>query len=265
MSANRSVQAAQRRRAGPESGIPMRGPQPSINSSQVFSNQSRPISNSGPNTPSSRNQIGTQKKMTQSQSPTNDKLSSVTRMTIPQAITLITLRLGILESKISNLPNLNYGNVNEESGLYNSDPGFLQAILERLEFLENNPSSTPESPTELNLFKQQIDTIKQATLKSNGNIISLAKENAGMKLEIENLKRELLDTKDIISSSFQNIIDSDESLLPLSSELDVPSDNLYGYKLHDDNLNNSTLIPSDEVVSQDCNNVNDSRDNTDTE
>ena len=37
MSANRSVQAAQRRRAGPpEPAAPGRGPQPSINSSQMF-------------------------------------------------------------------------------------------------------------------------------------------------------------------------------------------------------------------------------------
>ena len=37
MSANRSVQAAQRRRAGPpEPATPGRGPQPSINSSQMF-------------------------------------------------------------------------------------------------------------------------------------------------------------------------------------------------------------------------------------
>ena len=40
MSANRSVQAAQRRRAGgPEPAAPGRGPQPSINSSQMFSGQ----------------------------------------------------------------------------------------------------------------------------------------------------------------------------------------------------------------------------------
>ena len=38
MSQNRAVQAAQRRRAGgPEPAAPGRGPQPSINSSQLFS------------------------------------------------------------------------------------------------------------------------------------------------------------------------------------------------------------------------------------
>lgn len=250
MSANRSVQAAQRRRAGPESGPPMRGPQPSINSSQVFTNQSRPASNPGPNMSSSRNQIGTPKKMTQSPSQSNDKLSSVTRMTIPQAITLITLRLGILESKMSNLPQSNYGNINEESGLYNTDPGFLQSILERLESLENTPSVTSNPPPELNIFKQQIETIKQTTLQSKGNIVSLAKENAGMKLEIENLKRELVETKDIVTT-FQSIIDNGESLLPLSSELDVYNDELYS-----DKLNETSILASGEEQSQNYNDVN---------
>lgn len=55
MSANRSVQAAQRRRAGPtnaEPAIPGRGPQPSINSAQMFANQSR--TGSGPYIPTGR-------------------------------------------------------------------------------------------------------------------------------------------------------------------------------------------------------------------
>jgi hypothetical protein len=54
MSSNRSVQAAQRRRAGPtsEPGIPGRGPQPSINSAQMFANQARP--GQGPSMPTGR-------------------------------------------------------------------------------------------------------------------------------------------------------------------------------------------------------------------
>ena len=53
MSANRSVQAAQRRRAAPQDGgMPGRGPQPSINSAQMFANQAKP--GQGPNIPNGR-------------------------------------------------------------------------------------------------------------------------------------------------------------------------------------------------------------------
>jgi len=110
MSANRSVQAAQRRRAGPtnsEPGIPGRTPQPSINSAQMFANQQR--GGQGPNIPNGRlagQQAAMQQKQMQQQSYQQgeeqkiDKLSSVNKMTIAQAITLITLRLGAVESKL---------------------------------------------------------------------------------------------------------------------------------------------------------------------
>ena len=86
MSANRSVQAAQRRRAGPtnsEPGIPGRGPQPSINSAQMFANQARP--GQGPSMPTGRlagqqaamqqQQMQQQRMQQQSQGQRNDKLS----------------------------------------------------------------------------------------------------------------------------------------------------------------------------------------------
>jgi hypothetical protein len=115
MSANRSVQAAQRRRAGPtsEPGIPGRGPQPSINSAQLFANQARP--GQGPSMPTGRlagQQAEMQQKqqMQQMQQQKTEGISSVSKMTIPQAITLITLRLGALESKIIIVP-FNFGRV----------------------------------------------------------------------------------------------------------------------------------------------------------
>ena len=111
MSANRAVQAAQRRRAGgPEPTAPGRGPQPSINSSQLFSQgqgqqgqgQIRPGTNgrlAGQQAQLQQQQMQQQLKQQMSE-PRDQGLASVNRMTLAQAITLITLRLGKVETHL---------------------------------------------------------------------------------------------------------------------------------------------------------------------
>ena len=112
MSANRSVQAAQRRRAGPpEPSAPGRGPQPSINSSQMFAagaNQrmgpgSGQVSGrlAGQQAALSQKQMMEQQKQQMSNNSA-DALGSIKKMTIAQAITLITLRLGKVETQLIN-------------------------------------------------------------------------------------------------------------------------------------------------------------------
>jgi hypothetical protein len=212
MSANRSVQAAQRRRAGPTNGepaIPGRSPQPSINSAQMFANQARP--GSGPNIPTGRlagQQAAMQQQQMQSQ---QNKLSSVTKMTIPQAITLITLRLGVLESKVI---NSGHGDMSfdGESGI---DPGFLQSIMSRLEDLEKRPASTGSNP-ELNLLKQQIETIKQAVLQSKNSTVALVKENTALKTQVENMRKELSETKELVGALQNLTMDNSQKILDLS-------------------------------------------------
>jgi hypothetical protein len=213
MSANRSVQAAQRRRAGPANGepaIPGRSPQPSINSAQMFANQARP--GSGPNIPTGRlagQQAAMQQKQ-QMQSQQN-KLSSVTKMTIPQAITLITLRLGVLESKVINSGPGDMS-FDGESGI---DPGFLQSIMSRLEDLEKRPASTASNP-ELNLLKQQIETIKQAVLQSKNSTVALVKENTALKTQVENMRKELYETKELVGALQNLTMDNSQKILDLS-------------------------------------------------
>jgi hypothetical protein len=212
MSANRSVQAAQRRRAGPTNGepaIPGRSPQPSINSAQMFANQARP--GSGPNIPTGRlagQQAAMQQQQMQSQ---QNKLSSVTKMTIPQAITLITLRLGVLESKVI---NSGHGDMSfdGESGI---DPGFLQSIMSRLEDLEKRPASTGSNP-ELNLLKQQMETIKQAVLQSKNSTVALVKENMALKTQVENMRKELIETKELVGALQNLTMDNSQKILDLS-------------------------------------------------
>ena len=221
MSANRSVQAAQRRRAGPANGepaIPGRGPQPSINSAQMFANQARP--GQGPNIPTGRlagQQAAMQQQKMQQQLGKGqpiDKLSSVSKMTVPQAITLITLRLGALESKMMNSGDVHGISINGESGI---DPGFLQSIMERLESVENRPASGGSVSTpELNMLKQQFESVKQAVVQFKGTTVNLVKENTALKTQIENLKKELTETKELVSELQNLTMDNSQKILDLS-------------------------------------------------
>jgi hypothetical protein len=184
MSANRSVQAAQRRRSGPVETVPTRGPQPSINSSQMFANQGR-----APQRPSRQQQ-------------SENNIANIGKMTLPQAITLITLRLGSLESKVLNMNEMSsqvMGQSINEEGMALIDQGVIDSIASRLESLEKR--STTTSTPEVNLLKQNIETLKQ-TIIQNKTISS--KENKDLKLEIDNLKQELFQTKELLSS-IQNI------------------------------------------------------------
>lgn len=242
MSSNRSVQAAQRRRAGPtnsEPGIPGRGPQPSINSAQMFANQARP--GSGPNMPTGRlagqqaamQQQQMQQQM-QQQGQQNDKLSSVSKMTIPQAITLITLRLGAIESKLMNTPGGQSVNLDGESGM---DLGFLQSIMSRLESLEKRPvsanGSTP-SP-ELNILKQQFETVKTAVVQTKTATVGLVKENTALKTQVENLKKELMETKELVSALQNLTMDNSQKILDLSMGTNME---------YADNFDESNMVPS---------------------
>ena len=105
MSANRSVQAAQRRRAGgPEPVAPGRGPQPSISSSQIFTGQPQHPANgriAGQQANLQQQQMQQQRQQQMQQQGGVD--SGVSKISIAQAITLITLRLGKAELQLYEL------------------------------------------------------------------------------------------------------------------------------------------------------------------
>lgn len=317
MSANRSVQAAQRRRAGPsnnEPAIPGRGPQPSINSAQMFANQARP--GPGPNIPTGRiagqqYQQQQQPQQQQFQQPypqqyqqtqhyqqnqkNIDKLSSISKMTVPQAITLITLRLGALESRMMNSGE---GFGNEYDGESGIDPSFLQDIVSRLETIEkqivvlsttnqnsntNQPSPTQLSSThqmsssnqisdpnsELNLLKKQLETIKQGVIQSKNASLSLIKENSTLKSQLENLKKELLENKELISSLKDMTIDNSKKILNLSMATSVDYTTLFNENNLGEKLESTELLDiqetsgDDEIIGTDLKQLIESELNTD--
>jgi hypothetical protein len=226
MSANRSVQAAQRRRAGPpDGGMPGKGPQPSINSAQMFANQARP--GQGPSMPTGRlagQQAAMQQKQMQQQmqqqGQEKEGLSSVTKMSIPQAITLITLRLGMIETKLQHMPE---GGISMSEGGFSTgiDPGVFESIMSRLDALENKPATTnvatsSVSNSELGLLKQQFETVKQAVIQQKGTSTGLVKENVALKTQLENLRKELTETKELLTALQNLTMDNSQKILNLS-------------------------------------------------
>ena len=219
MSANRSVQAAQRRRAGPPDIQPpgRPSPQPSINSAQMFANQAR--QGPGPNIPNGRlaGQQVTQQQQQQQQhmnqqqmaDQQKDGLSGISKMTIAQAITLITLRLGAVESKIQNIGSEQGSNMNMNMGGYEGhenmvliDKSVLESITSRLESLEKRSSNI--NGTDLSLLKQQIETMKPIISQTKGTTNTITKDNKELKEQVTYFKQEITDLKDSLTE-LQNI------------------------------------------------------------
>jgi hypothetical protein len=272
MSANRAVLAAQRRRAGgPEPAAPGRpGPQPSINSSQMFSqqgqqqapNQVRPGTNgrlAGQHAQLQQQQMQQQQHQQMNQDHKEQGLAGVNKMTLAQAITLITLRLGKIETHLNEQDNSNSG----------IDSGIIDVIMSRLEELEGqtvsptvstNPS--PNSSVEVlalkqtvDALKQQIDTFKPLLTQSKTSLAILSNEHKGFKQDIESIKAELAVLQNLTMEHNQQILQ-----LSLYTD-DVVNNNADGTILEEivdvDTDNNSDIVGTDlkELIEQELNNA----------
>jgi hypothetical protein len=217
MSANRSVQAAQRRRAGPpEPQMPGRGPQPSINSSQMFSGQGQGRSTIQ-NAP-------LQRSVPQSSSvQKGDGINSINKMTVTQAIMLITLRLGAIEKKMisENMSNSNSGiSLEGQENMVLIDRAVIESITNRLESLERRSSTTSGSTAsgpEMSLLKQQMETFRQSIVQTKGTV---SKENKELKTQMDTLKQELTETKELLSALQNLTMDNSQKILAFSLEGD---------------------------------------------
>lgn len=231
MSVSRAVAAAQRRRAGPPQVDVSRGPTPSIHSSQLFSqsstqNQMKP----GSAKISGQKTVLAQQNMVQQaldQRHENLKASSDSKISIPQAITLITLRLGKVETHLQQLsedgllqPGSRLGLElvdNENTSVV--DKSFLESIMARLESLEKRPSNTSSQPlnnTEMTLVKQQMEVMKPALITTKNLSVSTSKEVKELKEQIERLKRELEETKQMLQQLESLSVDNSQRIIELS-------------------------------------------------
>jgi hypothetical protein len=237
MSANRSVQAAQRRRAGPpETAPPGRGPQPSINSSQMFAagaNQrmgpgSGQVSGrlAGQQAALSQKQMMEQQKA-QMSSNSADALGSINKMTIAQAITLITLRLGKVETQLINGPSSGSTMSSEDDDHVLVDKSLIHSLISRIDALEKRPSTSGPAVAnqDITLLKQQFETIKPIVIQSKNTLPAL-------KQQVDALKTELNETKELLTALQNLTMDNSSKILAFNSVFN--SDNTY----LDDNLEN---------------------------
>ena len=224
MSASRSVAAAQRRRAGPsEPQQAVRGPNTSINSSQVFSqqpNQMRP----GTTGRLAGQQAALQQQQYLQQQPQQQNNivqgQNTSKMTIPQAITLITLRLGRLENQLAG------SEVNSSSINGSLENALVESILQRLDSLEQYQSDNSElshvDPVknsnleeEIVKIKQQLETCKLGVTSLRSTTTVSSKDLKTFKAELDALKVEFFHAKNLIED-LQVVYDNDnknESLL----------------------------------------------------
>jgi hypothetical protein len=216
-----SIAAAQRRRAGPpDTGRPGGGPKPSINSASAFHGQGQGQAQR-PNMPTGRlagQHAAQQQAQDRQQYAANQKAnnslvdeSGNSKITIAQAITLITLRLGKLETAFYQIQmHLNEGglpssNINNEFGenVKLVDNSVIESIIARLESLEKRGTvSSSNSNTDVSALKQQVDLIKPSviTLKNaslsntkdikelNGQLTSLFEEMNVLRGELSGLQ-----------------------------------------------------------------------------
>jgi hypothetical protein len=228
MSANRSVQAAQRRRAGPpETAPPGRGPQPSINSSQMFATGANQRMGPGSGQVSGR-LAGQQAALSQKQMMEQQKqqlsnnsaeaLGSINKMTIAQAITLITLRLGKVETQLIN------GHTSGTNTMFNGDDDedhvlvdktLIHSLISRIDALEKRPASASSGPAsssnqDIMLLKQQIETIKPIVIQSKNTLPAL-------KQQVDTLKTELNETKELLTILQNLTMDNSNKILDFNS------------------------------------------------
>ena len=253
MSQNRAVQAAQRRRAGgPEPAAPGRGPQPSINSSQMFAQgqqQVRPGTSgrlAGQQAQLQQQQMQQQMHQ-QMQEPKDQGLASVNRMTLAQAITLITLRLGKVETHLHEQDQSHFAN----PGL---DSGIIDVIMSRLEALESQgPSTTSNAATasnvsslEVSALKQNIEVLKTAVSQSKSTITVLTNEHKALKNEVEALKSELAALQSMTMENNQQIMQ-----LSLAVDLDPELNLEEASNGEDDASSNDDVNDNSEIVGTD--------------
>lgn len=221
MSSSRSVAAAQRRRAGPTVETPpARGPNTSINSSQVFNQNQQQGMRPGTTGRLAGQQaaVNQQQYLQGSQSNQGSEPSgglNPLKMSIPQAITLVSLRLGKLENQLQNLEGLSLG---ESASTQQYDSEVIETILQRLDNLE-------QKTNEISALKQQLDVLKPAVISVKNTSNGALKDVSVLKTSIEQMKSELNATK-VVIDDLQSYLSSnngqeEEPVVDVSVQLEV--------------------------------------------
>jgi hypothetical protein len=262
MSANRSVQAAQRRRAGPaEPQQTQRGPNTSINSAAAFSKQPQNIPSgklAGQHASLAQQNYMAEQKAEMKQQQSNPKIS------VAKAITLLSLRMGRMETIVNNILSGEHpGNINISSNGENSfqlENAILEDIVHRLEDLEKQPKqqysgASLNTSADTASIKQQLDAHTKIIKQTELATISVVKNYQNIKTVIDNVKNDLLDTKNALNA-IQQITDDHDSKI---KQMETNIGSSFGILANDDNnaedfdLNNLEFNEDEDLLNADIN------------
>lgn len=250
MSVNRSVQAAQRRRAVPQptssssSNMQSRpSPQPSINSAHAFASQTK--SGPGPKMPPGR--LAAQQLSSNNQMMNDDQsvssqggLQGISKMTVAQAITLITLRLGKLETSFNQMvmdgfPSSSSSSYHMEGGdnenMVLVDRSVIESMTSRLESLEKR-TTMPAGGRDLDLLKQQFEPLKLTVAQNKTAIGALIRDHKDMKSQVASMNVELTETKELAGALQNLVMDNSQKITDLHAVVGTNMDtdfNVSGY------------------------------------
>jgi len=208
MSSSRSVAAAQRRRAGPSETQAPRGPNTSIQSSQAFSQQGQPMRPGTTGRLAGQHAaLSQQQQMQQQQKQQQQNPVATSKMSIPQAITLITLRLGRLENQMQNLEGLT---LNMDPSVLGTTPTqddtIMNNILDRINALEQKSNENAS-------LKQQVDLLKTAVIAAKNTSTINSKEIKDLKPLLEELQFEINGLKQQLELISQVDLEEDQGYL----------------------------------------------------
>ena len=213
-----STRAALRRNevksSTPAPSIPPRGGSiPSIQGSNSFNQQVAMRQHQHQQTNQPRQQQMNQPQPQRPSQPNGQKPVQKQQLTIEQAITLITLRLGRLELGFQQFDS------HESNGSMNED--LAQNILTRLETLEdiendntnNNNNRQEPDTTEITMLKQQMETMKQFITKSfktvNTTISSFKNEITDLRKSLQSLEKISIENNAQLMVLSMNAMDGD--------------------------------------------------------
>lgn len=202
------------------------------------------------------------------------------KLRVDQAITLITLRLGSVESKLIELEHNSHGmlgsgmlsGITTESG----DSNQLAQVMSRIESLELRIGQQNNGP-EINLLKQQNASLNQGILQLKNAITLVNKELASIKTNYNNLNDKVELFKSDFSGIQQQLATIEENIDSIMQQTPEESENLiYDTSFNPTNLNHSDFdnyglmannIPTSETsfpLSSEGMNINDAFDTYNT-
>ena len=213
MSINRSVAAAQRRRAGPSyPPQPQQYTTTSIASSANFNQPQMSGQLAGQYADVQQKQYLQNKTNLQ---PVPDAQSVNKKMTIPQAITLITLRLGRLENHMQDLEFQDLGKEHisdfpEQKVEF--DDKTLEDFNNRLKGLEENLKEFPNFKQQLDVYKPGIVSIKNASSANTKEITFLKQQIQMMQDQINSMNTIIIELQNTASNknTLETIVDTEK-------------------------------------------------------